>query len=298
MSPGSFRYRVVDVFTDKPLEGNPLAVFPDGSAIDDATMQRIAKELNLSETVFLLPATRPDCDARARIFTPNFEMAFAGHPTVGSSFVLLEEEIVPRNTIRFTLEEKVGPVPIRVDAGSSPNGGPMIWLRTPPIHRGRTFERAGAARVVGLEPGDLLDVAPQVLSAGNPNVFIAVKDKGTVDRALPDSHALKALKAEPSELLCIFVFTPTPEGAYSRMFAPEHGVFEDPATGSATGPLAAFMMQHGLASSAPGTRFVSEQGTKMGRRSLLYVEIAGAGGSEGIDVGGYVTPVIEGTLHI
>ena len=294
----SYRYRVVDVFTEHALEGNPLAVFPDASAIDDDTMQRIARELNLSETTFVQPATRPDCDARVRIFTPRFEMAFAGHPTVGTSFVLLDEGIVPRDSKRFTLEEKVGPVPIRVDADAQQNS-PMIWLRTPPIHSGPAFDRAACARLVGLDPTDALDVTPQVFSAGNPNVFIPVRDKAAVDRsAVPDLRALAELKGGFSEPLCVFVFTPTREGAYSRMFAPEHGVFEDPATGSATGPLAAFMMQNGLISSAAGTRFVSEQGTKMGRRSLLHVEIAGESGAGGIDVGGHVTPVIEATLRI
>jgi len=298
VSARSYRYRVVDVFTLNALEGNPLAVFPDAAAIDDTTMQRIAKELNLSETTFVLPPTRPDCDARVRIFTPNFEMAFAGHPTVGTSFVLLDEGIVPRGSARFTLEEKVGPVPIRVDADAQHNR-PMIWLRTPPIRSGPTFERAASGRLVGLDPADLLDIPPQVFSAGNPNVFIPVRNKAAVDRATaPDLRALTEFKARFAEPLCVFVFTPTPEGAYSRMFAPEHGVFEDPATGSATGPLAAFMIENKLVSTAPGTRFVSEQGTKMGRRSLLHVEIAGESGADGIDVGGYVTPVIEATLRI
>ncbi len=303
----SYRYRVVDVFTANPLEGNPLAVFPDASEIDDATMQRIARELNLSETTFVLPATRPDCDARVRIFTPRFEMAFAGHPTVGTAFVLLDEGIVPRDGTRFTLEEKIGPVPIRLELEGGHEGRPyardenrpMIWLRTPPIRSGPTFDRAACARLVGLDPADALDIQPQVYSAGNPNVFIPVRDKAGVDRAaVPDLRALAELKAGFAEALCVFVFTPTPEGAYSRMFAPEHGVFEDPATGSATGPLAAFMMQNGLVSSAAGARFVSEQGTKMGRRSLLHVRVWGESGADGIDVGGFVTPVIEAKLRI
>ena len=95
------RYRVVDVFTEHALEGNPLAVFPDASAIDGATMQKIARELNLSETTFVLPAMNPDCAARVRIFTPSKEMLFAGHPTVGTSFVLLDEGIVPKGTGHF-----------------------------------------------------------------------------------------------------------------------------------------------------------------------------------------------------
>ena len=95
-----------------------------------------------------------------------------------------------------------------------------------------------------------------------------------------------------------FIFAPTPTGAYSRMFAPEYGIIEDPATGSATGPLAAYMLSHGLAPSSAGTRFVSEQGTRMGRRSFLYIALHGELGAEGIEVGGYVTPVAEATMTL
>src|SRR6202142_3654161 len=98
-----YRYRVVDVFTETALEGNPLAVFPDASGMDDATMQRIARELNLSETVFVVPVTRGECAARIRIFTSTMEMLFAGHPTVGASFVLLEEGLVPKGSGHFLL---------------------------------------------------------------------------------------------------------------------------------------------------------------------------------------------------
>jgi trans-2,3-dihydro-3-hydroxyanthranilate isomerase len=293
-SPHSYRYRVVDVFTTQPLEGNPLAVFPEASGLDDATMQKIAREMNLSETVFVVPATRASFAARLRIFTPTRELPFAGHPTVGTSFVLLDEGIVPEGTKQFVLEEKVGPVPIRVETGERP----LIWLATPPISYGRTYDRLRCAQALGVHAHDLLDITPQWLSAGNPTIFIALKDTGAVDRAWLDSHGLSIIKGADAAPLCVFVFTPLPDGAYSRMFAPEYGVPEDPATGSSTGPLAAFMIRHRLVSGAAGTRFVSEQGTKMGRRSILYVELHGAGGTEGIDVGGYVTPVAEGTLKL
>ena len=160
----SIRYRVVDVFTDTPFEGNALAVFPDATGLDGETMQKIARELNLSETTFVLPATRADCAARVRIFTPSKEMVFAGHPTIGTSYVLLDEGIVPAGTFGFQLEEAIGPVPVRVDEG----GKPMIWLHTPPIAFGPPLERAMCARVLGLEAEDLLDAAPQLLSNPTP----------------------------------------------------------------------------------------------------------------------------------
>ncbi|PYM54039.1 MAG: PhzF family phenazine biosynthesis protein, partial [Candidatus Rokuibacteriota bacterium] len=163
---------------------------------------------------------------------------------------------------------------------------------------GRTYDRLRCAQALGIAAHDLLDITPQWLSAGNPTVFIALRDRRAVDDAWLDSHGVSIIKGADAAPICVFVFTPAPEGAYARMFAPEYGVPEDPATGSSTGPLAAFMIRHRLVSGAAGTRFVSEQGAKMGRRSLLYVELHGAGGADGIDVGGYVTPIAEGTLKL
>ena len=289
-----YRYRVVDVFTEHPLEGNALAVFTDASTMDATTMQRIARELNLAETAFILPPTRTDCAARVRIFTPAKEMLFAGHPTIGTGFVLLDEGILPRKTIDFLLEENIGPVSVRVETGARP----MLWLSTPPIETGRCYDPLLCANVLGLSTDDLLDVAPQRLSAGNPTIFVALRDEVAVDRAWLDMAGMKRLRGSDTELMCVFVFTPTAKGAYSRMFAPEYGVAEDPATGSSTGPLAAFMMRHGLASNSGGTRWISEQGTKMGRRSLLHVHVRGNNGADGIDVGGHVTPLCVATMGL
>jgi trans-2,3-dihydro-3-hydroxyanthranilate isomerase len=292
--PGSFRYRVVDVFTTEPLEGNPLAVFPDASAINPSLFQKIARELNLSETVFVLPPSSSDSAARVRIFTPAREVKFAGHPTIGTAFVLMEEGIAPAGAERFILDEGVGPVPVQVESGDRP----LIWLTTPPITFGGSYDPVLCARLIGLEPKDLLDIKPELVSAANPGIFIAVSDRAAVDRAKIDSGVVNSINANEPEPVLVFVFAATPGGTYSRMFAPDHGVPEDPATGSATGPLAAFMIKHGLASGSDGARFISEQGVKIGRRSLLHVRIRGDRGSEGIDVGGYVTPLIDATMRL
>jgi trans-2,3-dihydro-3-hydroxyanthranilate isomerase len=289
-----YRYRVVDVFTEHPLEGNALAVFPEAAALDATTMQRIARELNLAETAFVLPPTRSDCAARVRIFTPAKEMLFAGHPTIGTAFVLLEEGLVPGKTGEFSLEENIGPVPVRVETGVRP----MLWLRTPSIQSGRCYDPALCAAVLGLTTNDLLDIPPQRLNAGNPTIFVALRDEAAVDRAWLDLTGMRQLRGSDAELACVFVFTPTPQGAYSRMFAPEYGVAEDPATGSSTGPLAAFMMRHGLIANADGTRLVSEQGTKMGRRSILHIHLCGESGVDGIEVGGYVTSLVSATMRL
>jgi trans-2,3-dihydro-3-hydroxyanthranilate isomerase len=290
----SFRYTVVDVFTTEPLAGNPLAVFPDSSTLDETTMQKIARELNLAETVFVLPATRQDCAARLRIFTPAKEMAFAGHPTVGAAFVLLQEKIVARNLTAFLLQEQVGPVPLRIDEGLRP----LIWLRMPPVLDGKFYDSSLCARALGLDPEDLLPIQPQLLSAGNPTLVVAAKNKAAVDRAWLDGAGMKTLRGAEKETFCVYLFTPAPDGAYARMFAPEYGVPEDPASGSCMGPLAVLMMRHNLISNSAGTRFVSEQGAKMSRRSLLHVELRGKEAADGIYVGGHVTPIIEALMTL
>jgi trans-2,3-dihydro-3-hydroxyanthranilate isomerase len=291
----SLDYQIVDVFTTEPLTGNPLAVFTDASGIDETVMQKIAREMNLAETTFVLPSNSPGCDARVRIFTPKREMLFAGHPTIGTSFVVRKQGLVPHDCVELRLEEKIGPVQVFVDDEARP----MFWLRTPPISEGRIVDRSACAQAIGLEADDLLDIAPQILDAGNPTLLIALRNEEAVNRAWLDQTGMRILKdGQTSDPFCVFVFFPRKVGAYSRMFAPEYGVPEDPATGSSTGPLAAFMMKHGLFTPESDAPFVSEQGTKMCRRSLLYVKVLGEDGSDGILVGGHVTPLAEGTVTI
>lgn len=277
----TYQYRVVDVFTSRPLEGNPLAVFPNATGLDTATMQRIARELNLSETVFVFPPVR------LRIFTPQREMDFAGHPTIGTAYVLVSGGLTPPGSRRILLEENIGPVPVRIQEGAEP----FFWLTTPPIESGGEVPREVAAEAIGLPVDDLLEVPPQCLSAGNPAVLIGLRDREAVGRAWLDAAGMAKLAPYLTGKACVFVFAPTAEGAYSRMFAPDYGIVEDPATGSVTGPLAAYMKQHGLTKS---DCFVSEQGTKMGRKSLLHVRMT----EQGIEVGGTVTPLIDAVLHL
>jgi len=288
---GKYRYRVVDVFTTRQFEGNPLAVFPDATGMQESAMRNIARELNLSETVFVLPPPTSPSSVRVRIFTPGRELPFAGHPTVGTSYVLLDEKILTPRDGGIVLEEKIGPVPVRIESGDPP----MLWLTTPAISEGRFFDRAACAAALGLSLEEMLDIKPQLLLAGNRFIFIALRDRGAVDRAFIGAEAIQKLRgADDREPSGVFVFTPTTDGAYSRVFVPEFGVAEDPATGSATGPLALYMMRNGL---APSARLVSEQGTKMGRRSELHINIRGEMGRDGIEVGGHTAPVAEGWMN-
>jgi trans-2,3-dihydro-3-hydroxyanthranilate isomerase len=288
-------YYLVDVFTTVPLLGNALAVFPDASGVDAGTMQRIARELNLSETTFIIPQESDDRRTRVRIFTPASEMQFAGHPTIGTAFVMRTLGIVPRSSKNFVLQENVGDVPVRVDDGEEP----IIWLTTPPIEKLAEYPRERCAAMVGLQSDQLVaDVPCELLSAGNSFIFVAVDRPATVDQARLDMAVFEQIVEDRSTPTCVFVFATTDTGAYSRMFGPQLGIEEDPATGSATGPLALFMMKYGLAQSGDGTRFVSEQGTQMGRRSFLHAHVHGERGAGGIEVGGHVVELAKAVMRI
>jgi len=299
----SYRFVQVDVFTDRVFGGNPLAVFLDARGLDDALMQQIAREMNLSETVFLFPPSRPDCAVALRIFTPAREVPFAGHPTVGTAWVLAAHGMAPKGAARFVLEEKIGPVPVELEG--NPARPDFIWM----MHRDATFDpalenRGAVARALGLEEAGLLPGAPiQPGSTGNKFLFVPLRDKAAVDLAVLDVRALlEAMGNLPH--LGIFVFAPDPDPAagrvYARMFAPHtSGVPEDPATGSASGPLGAYLVLNGLVRKSAEVRIVSEQGTKMGRQSFLHIRLAMQGEAiTGIRVGGGVVPVLEGELRI
>ncbi len=148
----NYAYHVVDVFTTVSLEGNALAVFPNGRGLDTPTMQRIARELNLSETTFIFPPQMDGAAAKVRIFTPSREMEFAGHPTIGTAYVMRKISMVSKAAPEFIIEENVGPVPIRVDAGEDP----ILWLKTPAITQGRSYSRPHCARALSLAEEDLL----------------------------------------------------------------------------------------------------------------------------------------------
>ncbi len=303
MSAWSYRFVQVDVFTERVFGGNPLAVFLDGRGLDDGLMQQIAREMNLSETVFLSPPATTEGAAALRIFTPAREVPFAGHPTIGTAWVLAVHGLAPRGASRFVLEEKIGPVPVELEG--DPAGPDFIWMTQgaatfdPPLEN-----RAAVAGSLGLGAEDLLDGAPvQPGSTGSTFLFVPLRDRETVDRAQLDVARLLAAMGERLRM-GVFVFAPDPDPAagrvYSRMFAPHtSGVPEDPATGSASGALGAYLVRHGLVKAADEVRIVSEQGTKMRRQSFVHIRLAMIGERiETIRVGGSVVPVLDGELRI
>jgi len=298
-----YRFVQVDVFTERVFGGNPLAVVFDAKGLGDGEMQAIAREMNCSETTFLLPPTRLDCAARVRIFTPAREVPFAGHPTIGTAWVLATEKLLPGNSLRFNLEEGIGPVEVTLEG--DPMRPSFLWMRHGEARFGPELtNRAGFAGALGLAEADLLAGAPVCTgSTGNTFLYVPLRDRETVDRARLDVPALLAAQGEGPNL-GVFVFAPDPNPkagkVYSRMFAPHtSGIPEDPATGSASGPLGAYLVERGLVAPATTVDIVSEQGTRMGRQSFLRIRIGMSGGRiSDIRVGGSVVPVIEGRLRV
>ena len=297
MSAGTKRYtiHVVDVFTERALAGNQLAVVLDADAIPGEVMQRIAREMNYSETTFVLAPQAQGSAARVRIFTPDSELPFAGHPTIGTSWVLSTEGLVPGGALEFTLEEGIGPVAVR---GEKSAAGLRFWMTHPAVSfTDVVADRTAAATALGLTENELIpDVPVQVASTGLPHVYVALKDAQAVDAALSDKESLGRVFDKG-----VFLFAPmNGNRLYSRMFAPHSaGIAEDPATGSASGPLGAFAVKYGLVKRSTTVSLVSEQGTKMGRQSFVHIRLEyAAPGDEPsrIEVGGYVVPTLKGEL--
>jgi trans-2,3-dihydro-3-hydroxyanthranilate isomerase len=289
----------VDVFTDRLFGGNPLAVFLDGRGLTDGEMQSIAREMNLSETTFVLPPTRPDCVAAVRIFTPAREVPFAGHPTIGTTWVLASDGRLPADR-PAALEEGIGPVAVELEG--DPARPSFVWMR----HRDATFgppvsDRAGVAAALGLAEADLQPKAPIATgTTGSLFLYVPLRDRATVDRAVLDVAAMRRAFGDAA-LPGVFVFVAErPAGAYARMFAPHtSGIPEDPATGSASGPLGAYLVQHGLVDPGDPVELVSAQGVRMGRPSRVHIRLRAVGGAvTDIRVGGGVVPVLEGRLRL
>ena len=296
----SHRIYTVDVFTETPLAGNQLAVVLDAQDIPAGVMQRIAKEMNISETTFVLPPDDPAHAARIRIFTPGEELPFAGHPTIGTAWVLATHVFVPGGALEFTLEEEIGPVPVRGVSGPS---GLAFWMTHPQASFGEVFEnRLDVTAAVGLTEHDLVAGAPiQVAKTGVPFLYVPLRDARSVDAAVPNPQQLRALFRGTPPLAAVIFASLGKNRLYTRMFAPHvSDILEDPATGGASGVLGAFAVKSGLVPRAPTVSIVSEQGTKMGRQSFINIELDYGESPEiptRIEIGGSVRPVISGTLE-
>ena len=275
------RYLVADVFTATPLEGNQLAVFPDGRGLDGDLMQRTARELNLSETVFVLPPEH-DGDVRVRIFTPASELPFAGHPVLGSAFVLGQAT----GAAKVILETAAGPVPVELER----DGDRIAFGRMEqPIPVAEPYEHAAELlAALGVRQSGL---PVEAYRNGPRHVYVELASEAEVAGLRPDQRALAELEIGAN------AFAGRGRAWKTRMFAPFHGVPEDPATGSAAGPLAVHLARHGRI--AFGDEIEIRQGEEIGRPSRLYARAEGSADRvEQVLVGGSAVIVARGEYRL
>ena len=295
-----YRYYICDVFTETRFGGNPLAVLPDANGLSAQQMQSIAREFNFSESTFVFPPQAGQT-RRVRIFTPTREIPFAGHPNVGTAFVLAAiGEFGEIRSQTVTFEEDAGLVPISIHA----DNGKVVRceLAAPqPVSLGKTIAPERIAAAVSLSAADIVTAthAPQVASVGLPFVITELKDRATLGRARANPAAFESLLAEdvrPS--LHFYAHAKDGFDVRARMFAPLSGVPEDPATGSATCALAGLLAHYSAQSDATFTWRIA-QGVEMGRPSTLIARAAKkAGVVEKTWVGGASVLVSEGALHL
>lgn len=296
-------FHTLDVFTDQTFGGNPLGVFPHSTHLPSDLMQRIAREMNLSESVFLGPPEAGGA-VRVRIFTPGVEVPFAGHPTVGTAIFLASGlDLAPEDgTITLVLEENVGPVPvdIRFEAGR-----PVFAQFTTamlPEHRPSPHSCSDLAAMVGLTEDDVCgDLQPEMVSCGLPYHIIPVRSLDAIRRAVLDMAIWKRMVAD-GWAHHVYLVCMDAEGenvdVHVRMFAPGSGVPEDPATGSAAASLGGYLAR--ADGRADGSlAWTVEQGLEIGRPSILYVEADRAGGeTSAVRVGGSAVAVSSGTMTV
>jgi trans-2,3-dihydro-3-hydroxyanthranilate isomerase len=280
-------FLIVDVFSDRPLAGNQLAIFTDGAAIPDDLLQPLALEMGFSETVFVLPPPS-GADAKVRIFTPANELPFAGHPVLGTGVALGIE----RDRDRITLATGAGDIPIEFTsrAGRTAFG----WMRQPIPSVTQHPDPAPLLRALGVE-ASMLPV--EIYDNGVPHVYVALDDEHAVAALTPDPVALERLAAAASPVVGYNCFAASGTRWTTRMFAPADGVPEDAATGSAAGPLACHLARHGRI--AFGEEIVISQGAAIGRPSTLYAVAHGeAGEITRVDVGGSAVVVASGAFRL
>lgn len=314
----SLAYLHYDVFTGRPFAGNQLAVFLDGRGLTDGQMQAIAREMNFSESTFVLPSERPDTDVRMRIFTPGMELPMAGHPTVGTTFALAETGFLAPGRARLTFGLGVGPTPVDLDWSGSRLRFAWMTQRTPTFFP-PVANRAEAAAAIGLTEDDLVpDLPVRQVSCGVPFLLVPLRDRAAVDRATPQADRLVQLTLRGQGEHAVFLFACPEAGAaadaaagtgaaagagdetaYSRMFGAGLGITEDPATGSASGPLGCYLVEHGLVTPAAAGRILSLQGVAMGRPSRIHIAIEGRPGAiTSVKIGGEAVLVARGELVV
>lgn len=299
------RFVTCDIFTSRVFGGNPLAVFPDARDIPEESLQHIAREFNLSETVFIYPPADSSHTRRLRIFTPAAEIPFAGHPTVGAAFVLatLGEIDLEGSETHVVFEEGVGPVPVLVRTRDGKPTFTQLTTAVRPEIGPPAPGRSILADILSLEVADILGgmTSPQAVSCGLPFLIVALKDRDAVRRAkVRLDHWESSLRMYWAPSIMVFARDAELEGSdiRARVFVPGLAVPEDPATGSAAAALGAYLGARDT-TGATQLHYVVEQGFEMGRPSILVIDVDKADGNvSSVHVGGEAVMVSEGAITI
>jgi trans-2,3-dihydro-3-hydroxyanthranilate isomerase len=300
------RFIIADVFTEKQFGGNQLAVFPDANGLDAETMQDIAREMHFSETTFLFPPESGG-DYRVRIFTPEQELPFAGHPLVGTGYVVVAERLkewsAPKTTV--TLEAGVGPITVEVDTQAE-SAGRTVMTQPIPIVKGDIPDVSALAKALSLDGSEIASTGLPVeaIYNGLTVIVVPVASLDAVKRIKADAGALERISDEAGAQT-VLIFSrehETDSGTvHCRVFAPAAGVMEDAATGSANGPLGFYLVRHRVVDVQAVTRILSEQGFEMHRPSLLHIEVdldTANNAVAGVRVGGGVVISGRGEIYL
>lgn len=303
MAERFFDFWRVDVFTDVPLTGNPLAVYPRATGLSDAEMLAITREMNLSETTFVLPARSPSAHYRNRIFTPRGEIPFAGHPSIGTAYVAALEDLVPHpdgiSVVYQEVEIGILPLELQVEAGKVQK---VVMTQGDPTLGQRLSGVENLAKALGVKSRDIgiKKLRPQIASTGLPSLQVPLRSLDVVRGLDPDMKALTKILAKFGPHTACYAFALEAElpdaHVHARSFSPLDGVPEDPATGSAAGACGAYLAANGR---LPASSFVIEQGIEVHHASRIEVTVEAEGlVPKSIKVGGRVTPLIRGSLRL
>ncbi len=298
----SFHFKHVDVFTSKALQGNPLAVFPDATGLTPEEMQRIAREFNLSETTFVFDPSTPEANYKNRIFTPALELPFAGHPSIGTAYVLAKEgrrfPLTPPLT-HIKQEIGIGILPLEIHHDGDGFGRVEMTQGAPKVGRkAEDIQKLADLLRIPTSEIEATGLSPQVSSTGLNQLMVPVNTLRTVSNLTPDLNGLADFLKQIEGDDGIYIFTretiEREADIHARFFAPDVGVSEDPATGSAAGALGAYLASSGGLPHENG-EFTIEQGIEIGRPSLIHVSVEK---EMIIKVGGNVVDVMEGEISL
>ena len=287
---------MVDVFAERPYSGNPLAVVVGTEALSDETMQQFAAEMNFSETTFVTSVPEDDGGYRVRIFTPAREIAFTGHPILGTAWVI-RHHVAPEPCSQVRLHLDVGQVPVTFEP--SADGRELVWFIAPPMSLGAMSSREPVAAALGILPEDIDTRAPiQVVSAGTSAMIVPLCSLDAVRRSKLDLDTFSVLAAEGFPPLVYLFCQQTHQSQNdlcARFFFEAHGVREDPATGNGAAFLGAYLLQHRFFPELDLSLRI-EQGYEIRRQSLVMLRASMRNDSREVSVGGYVIPTVQGEL--